>query len=237
MPPLRDALHRRLLRGKLAEAGLLEEAEITEIDLSCQFALGPFEIELITLTHSIPEPNALVIRTPAGKVLHTGDWKLDDDPLIGDDYDRERLQALAGENILAAVGDSTNAMVEGETGSEAEVREELMARVQGLEGRVAIACFASNVARLDTAIRVAEACGRRVALVGRSMHRVVEAARETGYLQRSAALRRGAGGRLPAEGRSADLWPPAARARSARRSGASPTASTPTWRLDPKATR
>lgn len=172
-----------MLRGKLAEAGLLDRAEITEIPLSAQFRVGPFDIELVTLTHSIPEPNALVIRTKAGKVFHTGDWKLDPDPLIGDDFDQARLQALADEDILAAVCDSTNAMVEGATGSEAEVRAILMERVRGLEGRVAVACFASNVARLDTVIRVAEDCGRRVALVGRSMHRVVEAARETGYLR------------------------------------------------------
>jgi ribonuclease J len=172
-----------MLRGKLAEAGLLERAAITEVPLSAQFALGPFEIELVTLTHSIPEPNALLIRTKAGNVFHTGDWKLDPAPLIGDDFDKARLQALAEEDILAAVCDSTNAMVEGATGSEADVRDELMARVRGLSGRVAIACFASNVARLDTVIRVAEDCGRRVALVGRSMHRVVEAARETGYLR------------------------------------------------------
>lgn len=172
-----------MLRSKLSEVGLLEEAVITEIPLSAQFEVGPFDIELVTLTHSIPEPNALVIRTKAGKVFHTGDWKLDSDPLVGDDFDKDRLQALADEDILAAVCDSTNAMVEGATGSEAEVRDALMERVRGMEGRVAIACFASNVARLDTAIRVAEACGRRVVLVGRSMHRVVEAARETGYLK------------------------------------------------------
>jgi ribonuclease J len=172
-----------MLRGKLKEAGLLAEAEIIEIALSGRFSVGPFQIELITLTHSIPEPNAVVIRTAAGSVLHTGDWKLDPDPLIGDDYDKDRLQDLAEEGVLAVVCDSTNALVEGETGSEAEVREELMARVRGLKGRVVIACFASNVARLDTAIRVAVASGRRVALVGRSMHRIVEAARETGYLK------------------------------------------------------
>ncbi len=171
-----------LLRRKLAEAGLEKVAPVTEVPLSGSFRVGPFEIELITLTHSIPEPNAMVIHTPAGRVLHTGDWKLDPEPLVGDDYDAARLQALADEEILAMVCDSTNALVEGETGSESEVRDNLMQLVGGLDQRVAIACFASNVARLETAMRVAEAHGRRVALIGRSMLRIVEAARESGYL-------------------------------------------------------
>ena len=171
-----------LLRRKLAEVGLLDEVPLTEVPLSGSFSVGPFEIELITLTHSIPEPNALVIRTAAGTVLHTGDWKLDPTPLVGDTYDEQRLKALADENVLAMVGDSTNAMVWGDAGSEAEVREQLLKVVGGLENRVAVACFASNVARLETVIEVAEACGRRVCLLGRSMHRIVECAREAGYL-------------------------------------------------------
>jgi len=172
-----------LLRRKLAEVGLEDEVPLTEVPLSGTFSVGPFDIELITLTHSIPEPNAVVIRTGAGTVLHTGDWKLDPDPLVGEDYDERRLKALAEEDILALVGDSTNAMVEDEAGSEAEVREHLRKVVGGLKNRVAVACFASNVARLETVIRVAEDCGRRVCLLGRSMHRIVECARETGYLQ------------------------------------------------------
>ena len=171
-----------LLRRKLAEVGLLDEVPLTEVPLSGRFSVGPFEIELITLTHSIPEPNAVVIRTAAGTVLHTGDWKLDPAPLVGDNYDEERLKALAGEDVLAMIGDSTNAMVSGHTGSESEVREHLLKVIGGLENRVAVACFASNVARLETVIRVAEACGRRVCLLGRSMHRIVDCARESGYL-------------------------------------------------------
>jgi ribonuclease J len=172
-----------LLRRKLAEVGLLDEVPLTEVPLSGSFSVGPFDIELITLTHSIPEPNAVVIRTAAGTVLHTGDWKLDPTPLVGDSYDEQRLKALADENVLAMVGDSTNAMVWGDAGSEADVREQLLKVVKGLENRVAVACFASNVARLETVIEVAEACGRRVCLLGRSMHRIVECAREAGYLQ------------------------------------------------------
>jgi ribonuclease J len=168
---------------KLVEAELEEEVEIIEVPLSGRFSAGPFEIELITLTHSIPEPNALVIRTAAGSVLHTGDWKLDPEPLVGEDYDEDALRALAKENLLAMVCDSTNALVEGESGSEAEVRAVLMELLGGLKNRVLVACFASNVARLDTIGKVAAAHERRVALVGRSMFRVFQAARDSGYLQ------------------------------------------------------
>jgi len=171
-----------LLRRKLAEVGLLDEVELIEVPLSGTFSVGPFEIELITLTHSIPEPNAVVIRTAAGTVLHTGDWKFDPDPLVGDNYDEQRLKDLADENILAMVGDSTNAMVLGEAGSESEVRKNLTELIGGLKNRVAVACFASNVARLETVISAAEATGRRVCLLGRSMHRIVDCARESGYL-------------------------------------------------------
>ncbi len=172
-----------LVRRKLAEVGLLDEVPLIEVPLSGTFQVGPFEIELVTLTHSIPEPNAVVIRTEAGTVLHTGDWKFDPDPLVGETYDEARLKALAGEGVLAMVCDSTNAMVYGEAGSEAEVRRQLLEVVRPLKKRVAVACFASNVARLETVIRVAEACGRRVCLLGRSMHRIVDCAREAGYLQ------------------------------------------------------
>jgi len=171
-----------MVQPKLIEAGIDEEVQVIEVPLSGRFTVGPFEVELITLTHSIPEPNALVIRTAAGTVLHTGDWKLDPEPLIGDSYDEKALRALADENVLAMVCDSTNAMVEGESGSEAEVRKVLMDVVGGLRNRVAVACFSSNVARVETAAKVAEATGRRVCLVGRSMLRVYQAARDTGYL-------------------------------------------------------
>ncbi len=172
-----------VLRAKLEDADLLDEAEITEIPMSGRFSVGPFDIELITLTHSIPEPNAVVLRCSLGTVLHTGDWKLDPDPMVGDDYDEAALRALAEEGVLAMVCDSTNAMVEGDSGSEGEVRESLSELIGGLKNRVAVACFATNVARLETVIRIAAEHGRRVALVGRSMHRIYKAAVETGYLR------------------------------------------------------
>jgi ribonuclease J len=171
-----------MLEGKLIEAGLEEEAQVTLLPLSGKRRIGPFEIELITLTHSIPEPNALVIRTAAGTVLHTGDWKLDEEPLVGESYDRAALQALAEESILAMVCDSTNALVDGDSGSEGEVRDALLKLMSGLKNRVAVACFASNVARLETVAEAANAHGRKLVLMGRSMRRVYQAARDNGYL-------------------------------------------------------
>ena len=171
-----------VLRRKLAEAGLQKAAKITEIPMSGRFDVGPFGIELITLTHSIPEPNAVVIRTSAGTVLHTGDWKLDPDPVVGPSTDEEALMRVGEEGVLAMVCDSTNVLVPGTSGSEADVRDNLIELVGTLDNRVAVAAFASNVARLDSICRAAHANGRRVALVGRSMKRIVEAAQETGYL-------------------------------------------------------
>jgi ribonuclease J len=171
-----------LLRAKLAEVGLLDQVELTVIPLSGRFQIGPFDLELITLTHSIPEPNAVAIRTPVGTIMHTGDWKLDPEPLIGDATDEEALIRIGDEGVLAMIGDSTNATKEGTSGSEAELVASLTELVGCYEGRVAVACFASNVARLHTIARVAQAHGRDVALVGRSLVRIDKAARENGYL-------------------------------------------------------
>lgn len=171
-----------LLRAKLEEAGLAKEVKITEIPMSGRFEVGPFDLELITLTHSIPEPNAVVVRTGAGTVLHTGDWKLDPDPLVGDIADEAALRRLGDEGVLAMICDSTNALVEGDSGSEAAVRESLMELVGGFKNRVAFACFASNIARVQTIAEVAAAHERSVILVGRSLWRITEAARATGYL-------------------------------------------------------
>lgn len=171
-----------VLRRKLEEVGLQDEAKITEIPMSGKFSLAPFEIELITLTHSIPEPNAVVVRTPLGPVLHTGDWKLDPEPLVGEATDEAALRRLGQGGVLAMICDSTNVFVEGTSGSEADVRDSLMEVVGRLKGRVAIGCFASNIARIDTIAKVAAAHDRRVALIGRSLWRMVLSARENGYL-------------------------------------------------------
>ena len=172
------------MRDRLRDYGLENEVELHEIALDSRFELGPFDIQLVTLTHSIPEPNGLAIRTPAGLVLHTGDWKIDPDPLIGEKTDVSALTALGEEGVLAMVCDSTNVFSTGESGSEADVREELIKVVgENKTGKVAIAAFASNVARLQSAIEAAEANGRRVCLVGRSMHRMTAAAKSVGLLQ------------------------------------------------------
>lgn len=172
-----------LLREKLRENDDCADAEITEVPLSGKVQLGPFEIELVTLTHSIPEPNGLAIRTPLGVILHTGDWKIDPDPVLGATTDEAAIQKLGDEGVLAMVCDSTNVFVDGEAGSEADVKTALAGLIGGLKGKVAVACFASNVARMDSVIRAAEAAGRSVCLVGRSMHRMSAAAKSVGLLE------------------------------------------------------
>ncbi|KRB44556.1 MAG: ribonuclease J [Pseudomonadota bacterium] len=169
-----------LLREKLRENEDCADAHITEVPLGGKVTLGPFEIDLITLTHSIPEPNGLAIRTPLGTILHTGDWKIDPDPVLGSTTDEAAIIKLGDEGVLAMVCDSTNVFVDGEAGSEADVRDALAVLISGLRGKVAVACFASNVARMDSVIRAAEAAGRRVCLVGRSMHRMAAAAKSVG---------------------------------------------------------
>src|SRR5271167_2048241 len=171
-----------LLRAKLVEAGIADKVRINVVPLSGKFKVGPFEIELITLTHSIPEPNAVVLRTPAGTVLHTGDWKFDPDPLVGPAADEAALRRLGEEGVLALICDSTNALRPGTSGSEADLRVSLTELVGRFDARVAVACFASNVARLETIAHAAAAHGRDVALVGRSLWRIDKAARENGYL-------------------------------------------------------
>ena len=172
-----------LVREKLRDAGLLDEVSTTEVPLDGTIKLGPFELTLITLTHSIPEPNGLAIRTPLGTVLHTGDWKIDPDPQIGKKTDMAAIRRLGDEGVLAMVCDSTNVFVDGVAGSEAEVRVALNALIGQLTGKVAVACFASNVARMESAIVAAQANDRRVCLVGRSMHRMTAAAKSVGLLK------------------------------------------------------
>src|SRR4051794_12704071 len=171
-----------LLRAKLIEAQLANQVTVHTVPMSGRFTIGPFDLELVTLTHSIPEPNAVVIRTSAGTVLHTGDWKLDPEPLIGAPTDEARLREIGDEGVLAIVCDSTNALRPGTSGSEGELRQSLGELIGRYDERVAVACFASNVARLQTIAQVARAHDRDVALVGRSLYRIDKAARDNGYL-------------------------------------------------------
>ena len=181
-----------ILRAKLTRDdtdAAARDLELIEVPLGGKISLGPFEIEFISLTHSIPEPNALAITTPAGIVLHTGDWKIDPDPVIGDVTDEAALERWGDAGVLAMVCDSTNVFREGESGSEAEVQKNLVELLGDYQGRgVAIACFASNVARVASIVEAARASGRQVALVGRSLWRITDAARATGYLDPAQAF-------------------------------------------------
>ncbi|MBU6299694.1 MAG: ribonuclease J [Alphaproteobacteria bacterium] len=172
----------RLIAGKLEEANLTGKVRLNAVPLHGKLRLGPFGIEFVSITHSIPEPNALAIRTPLGLVVHTGDWKIDPEPLVGETTDANALQKLGDEGVLATVCDSTNALVAGESGSEATVRDALSKLIGTLTGRVAVTAFASNIARLDSIARAACANGREIVLVGRAMHKLVAAARDSGYL-------------------------------------------------------
>ncbi len=172
----------RLLEHKLIEAGLQDRLRVNIVPLGGSLKLGPFAIEYISITHSIPEPNALAITTPLGVVVHTGDWKIDPEPLLGEVTNESSLRQLGDKGVLALVCDSTNALVPGESGSEAKVEQSLNDLIGTLKGRIAVTAFASNAARLGSIARAARRHGRQVALVGRAMHRIVGAARETGYL-------------------------------------------------------
>lgn len=171
-----------VLRRKLKEAGLVDDVPVTEIALGAKFSVAPFELEMITMTHSIPEPNALAIRTRLGTVFHTGDWKIDPEPLLGETTDEATLKRIGEEGALAMVCDSTNVFVEGEAGSESMVRANLEKLVKARKRRVAVTCFASNVARVESIAKAAVAAGRHPVLAGRAVQRMVEAAQECGYL-------------------------------------------------------
>ena len=169
-----------LVRRKLEEYGA--SINLRVIGMSSRFELGPFDLEFVTLTHSIPEPNGVVIRTPLGLVLHTGDWKIDPAPTLGPVTDDAVLRRIGDEGVLAMVCDSTNVFSRGESGSESKVRESLTALIAAQEGRVAVTTFASNVGRVVSICEAARAADRSVCLLGRSMLRIVDAAREAAIL-------------------------------------------------------
>jgi len=172
-----------MLRSKLTEGGLLRRVPLHEVGSGVPFTVGPFDLHLVAITHSIPEAHAVVIRTPVGTVVHSGDWKLDPTPMVGPVTDSATLAALGDEGVAALVCDSTNAMVAGHSGSESEVRACLAELCGRFHNRIAITCFASNVARLESIGLAAAANGRSAALVGRSLWRVSETARVHGYLR------------------------------------------------------
>ena len=171
-----------LLQAKREGEPGAPEIPVNIVPLGGRFALGPFDIELVSMAHSIPESNGLIIRTPLGTVLHTGDWKIDPTPVIGPPTDEAKLRALGDEGCLALVGDSTNAVREGRSPSEADVAKCLADLIRSAPARVAVTTFASNVARLRAVAEAAAECEREVVVVGRAMERISQVARETGYL-------------------------------------------------------
>jgi ribonuclease J len=171
-----------LVRGKLAEAGLLDEVPLHIIEPDAHLEIGPFVIDYICLTHSIAEPSALAIEVQGARILHTGDWKIDPDPVIGKLTEVDRLKALGDAGIDAIICDSTNVLSPGRSGSEADVGRMLEDVVCESTGRVVITTFASNVARLTSIAVAAVKSGRHLCLAGRGMHKIYQAARETGYL-------------------------------------------------------
>ena len=153
------------------------------VQLNGTLNLKPFKIEFITLTHSILEPNGLKIETPVGNILHTGDWKCDPDPLIGESIDASKLKKIGNEGVLAMICDSTNVFSAGRAGSELDVRKNLLKIMDRIKKRIIVTSFASNVARMESIFYCAEKTGRNISLVGRSMHRMFKAAKQCGYLK------------------------------------------------------
>ena len=172
-----------LIKEKFKEKKIDIGKNLQIVDLNGNIKLGPFKIEFITLTHSILEPNGLLIETPAGIVLHTGDWKVDPNPLIGNKIDQTKLKEIGNKGVLAMICDSTNVFSHGRAGSEADVRTNLLKLMSNLKKRIIVTSFASNVARMETIFYCAEKTKRQISLVGRSMHRIYKAAKQCGYLK------------------------------------------------------
>lgn len=172
-----------VLKAKLAGEGIRLKVPMHEVELGGKLDLGPFALDFIGLTHSIPEMQAIAIRTEKGVIMHTGDWKFDAAPMVGDASDEDALRRYGDEGVLALVCDSTNVFVNGESGSEETVRQALIDTIAACPQRVVVTTFASNIARVESIIKAATLAGRRVVLAGRSLHRVIAAAQESGYLR------------------------------------------------------
>ncbi|MEW9796580.1 ribonuclease J [Alteromonas sp. CYL-A6] len=177
-----------VLRRKLAQHGLLNKVPIIEVEPGAQHQIGPFAVKWLAITHSLPEPQALIVETPLGKVLHTADWKMDASPVTGDPFNATRYRELGKDNILALVGDSTNATKPGFSVSERNCYDGLLSTIRNKSGRVVVTCFGSNIARLISLARVAEKTGRYMALYGRSLQNMVGIARQQGIWPDSLTL-------------------------------------------------
>src|SRR3954464_10168078 len=172
-----------LIAGKLEEEGLSGHVKLNIVERGGSIELGPFRITFVALSHSIPEGNGLLIETPFGNIFHTGDWKIDETPVIGEAPSTEALTRIGDEGVLALVCDSTNVFQEQPSGSEESVHAGLLAQVMMANGRVLVTTFASNAARLQTIGRVAREAGRQVCIAGRSLERILGVAQATGYLE------------------------------------------------------
>ena len=172
-----------LVREKFKEKKIDISSNLKIVELNGSLILDSFNIEFVTLTHSILEPNGLKINTPSGTILHTGDWKCDPNPLIGNKIDENKLKQIGDEGVLAMICDSTNVFSIGRAGSEMDVRKNMLNIIEGLKKRIIVTSFASNVARMESVFYCAEKTSRQISLVGRSMHRIFKAARECGYLK------------------------------------------------------
>ena len=172
-----------LLKEKFKEKKIDISKSLEIVQLNGKIKLGPFEIDFVTLTHSILEPNGLSIKTPSGVVLHTGDWKVDPNPLIGNNIDEKKLKDIGSKNVIAMICDSTNVFSPGRAGSESDVRDSLLKIIETKNKRIAVTSFASNVARMESIFYCAKKTNRQISLVGRSMNRIYKAARQCGYLK------------------------------------------------------
>ncbi len=173
-----------LIKEKFKEKKIDIEKYLKIVQLNGSIKLENFNVEFVTLTHSILEPNGLIIKTPIGTILHTGDWKCDPNPLIGDSINEKRLKEIGNEGVVAMICDSTNVFNPGRAGSENDVRDNLLKIMRNIKKRIIVTSFASNVARMETIFYCAEKTGREISLVGRSMHRIFKAARQCGYLDK-----------------------------------------------------
>ena len=171
-----------LIKEKFREKKIDLGKKLKVVELNGNVKLGPFKIEFVTLTHSILEPNGLSIETPSGIVLHTGDWKIDPNPLIGERINEKKLKKIGEQGVLAMICDSTNVFAPGRAGSESDVRDSLLKIMENRSKRIIVTSFASNVARMESIFYCAKKTGRHISLVGRSMHRIYKAAKQCGYL-------------------------------------------------------
>ena len=172
-----------LIKEKFKEKKIDITKKLKIVELNGSIKLGSFNIEFITLTHSILEPNGLSIKTPVGTILHTGDWKVDPNPLIGEKVNEKKLKEIGNEKVLAMICDSTNVFNLGRAGSESDVRDSLLKIMSLKSKRIVVTSFASNVARMESIFYCAEKINREISLVGRSMNRIFKAARQCGYLK------------------------------------------------------